>query len=333
MADHVGQQLGNYRLVKLLGRGGFAEVYLAEHTRLGMKAAIKLLHTHLSSDETSTFQREARTIAELKHAHIVRVLDYDVQESTPFLVLDYASNGSLRQKHPSGRRLPLDLVVDYVNQIAGALLYAHERKIIHRDVKPENILLDEEGRLLLSDFGIATIAHSTSSMSTEAAIGTLAYMAPEQIQGKPRPASDQYALAVMVYHWLTGLLPFSGSSAELIAQHLGATVPSLCTKLPELPEEVEQVVLTALSKDPQQRFGSVQAFARALAAAQVSPAAFTEEQTIQVSKQALEAPTRQANPAAVAPTRANARDPHLLPSLRRWPKHKGMLDPLLTGDA
>ena len=199
MADHVGQQFGNYRLIQLLGSGGFAEVYLAEHRQLGMKAAIKILHTHLASDEINAFRQEARTIADLKHPHIIRVLDFDVQNGTPFLVIDYASKGSLRAIHPQGSKVSFDLVVTYIQQIASALQYAHEHKLIHRDVKPENILIGEHDELLLSDFGIATIAHSTSSMATSATMGTLAYMAPEQIQGKPRPASDQYALAVTVY--------------------------------------------------------------------------------------------------------------------------------------
>ena len=157
MADRVGQQFGNYRLIQLLGSGGFAEVYLAEHRQLGMKAAIKILHTHLASDEISAFRQEARTIADLKHPHIIRVLDFDVQNGTPFLVLDYASKGSLRQIHSKGSKLPLSVVVNYVEQIARALQHAHEHQLIHRDVKPENILLGDDGQLLLSDFGIATL--------------------------------------------------------------------------------------------------------------------------------------------------------------------------------
>ena len=267
MADRVGQQFGNYQLIQLLGSGGFAEVYLAEHRQLGMKAAIKILHAHLERSEISAFRQEARTIADLKHPHIIRVLDFDVQNGTPFLVLDYTSKGSLRALHPRGDRLPLDLVVTYVQQIANGLQYTHDHKLIHRDVKPENILMGEDGHILLSDFGIATIAHSTSSMNTEAMMGTLAYMAPEQLQGKPRKESDQYALAVTVYHWLSGRLPFMGSSAEIIAQHLGAPPPPLRTIHPDLPVAVEQVVLTALAKDPSQRFGSIQAFANAFAQA------------------------------------------------------------------
>src|SRR5581483_2930058 len=171
MSDRVGQQWGNYRLTRLLGQGGFAEVYQGQHLRLNMFAAIKILHTHLSEEGTEAFQREAQVIAELIHPHIVRVLDFDVREGIPFLVLDYAPNGSLRQRHPRGTRLPLNQVVHYIKDVASALQYAHDRKIIHRDVKPENMLLGSDDNILLSDFGIATIAHSTSSMSAQASLG------------------------------------------------------------------------------------------------------------------------------------------------------------------
>ncbi len=263
MSDLVGQQWGKYRLTRLLGQGGFAQVYLGQHLRLNMFAAIKILHTHLSEEGSGDFQREAQVIAELVHPHIVRVLDFDVQEGVPFLVLDYAANGSLRQHHPRGTRLPLNQVVHYVKQVASALQYAHDRKIIHRDVKPENMLLLPDEQILLSDFGIATMAHSTSSMSTQASMGTISYMAPEQIQSHPRPASDQYALAVVAYQWLTGEFPFQGSAHEVIVKHLGATPPSMRAKVPDLPEGVEHVVMTALAKDPKARFGSVQDFATA----------------------------------------------------------------------
>src|SRR5438270_2112593 len=161
MADRVGQQLGNYRLLRLLGQGGFAEVYLGEHIYLDTPAAIKVLHTRLASDEVEHFQTEARTVARLVHPHIVRVLDYGVEGSTPFLVVDYAPNGTLRQRHPRGAALPLPTVVSYVVQIADALQYAHEQKVIHRDVKPENILMVRRNEVLLSDFGIALVTQSS----------------------------------------------------------------------------------------------------------------------------------------------------------------------------
>ena len=228
MADRVGQRLGNYRLTRLLGKGGFAEVYLGEHLRLGTQAAVKVLYTRLASpDEAAGFEKEAQTIAHLKHPHIVRVLDFDVQDDTPFLVMDYAVGGTLRQRHPRGSALPLPTIISYVKQVAEALQYAHDQKLIHRDVKPENMLLGSNNEVLLSDFGIASIAHSTSSLSTQAYSGTAHYSAPEQISGKPRPASDQYALGVVVYEWLTGTRPFTGDVTQLIYQHI--SVPLITT--------------------------------------------------------------------------------------------------------
>jgi peptide/nickel transport system substrate-binding protein len=266
MTDRVGQQLGNYRLVSLLGQGGYAEVYLGQHVRLDLQAAIKVLHTHLTGSEAEHFQQEAQTIARLAHPSIVRVFDFDVQEGVPFLVMDYAPNGSLRQRYPKGSLVPLPQIVSCVKQVAAALQYAHDKKFIHRDVKPENMLIGQHQEVLLSDFGIATIAHSTSSLNVDAqgTSGTLAYMAPEQIEGHPRPASDQYALGVVVYEWLCGERPFEGSVSELIAQHLSMPPLPLHERVPAILPEVEQVVLRALSKDSKERFASVAAFASAL---------------------------------------------------------------------
>jgi serine/threonine protein kinase len=263
MDSLIGQLWGNYHLIQHLGSGGFAQVYLGQHIRLGMKAAIKILKTHLAGDEINAFQREARIIANLKHEHIIRVFDFDLHNGTPYLVLDYASQGSLRQKHPFGTKLPLPLINSYVTQIASALEYAHDCRLIHRDVKPENLLLGDQGQVLLSDFGIATIAHASNSLSKQGSVGTLAYMAPEQIQGKPRAASDQYALAIVIYQWVCGTLPFQGATTEIIAQHLAAPPPPLSKYAPECPSEVEQVILKALAKDPKARFENIRAFASA----------------------------------------------------------------------
>jgi len=266
VANRVGQQLGNYRLVSLLGQGGYAEVYLGQHVRFKQQAAIKVLHSHLNDQEAEHFQQEAETITTLAHPSIVRVLDFDVQEGAPFLVMDYAPNGSLRQRYPKGSLVPLPVIVSSVKQVADALQYAHEQKFIHRDVKPENMLVGRRQEILLSDFGIATIAHNTSSLNVDAqgTSGTLAYMAPEQIEGHPRPASDQYALGVVVYEWLCGERPFEGSVSELIAQQLSMSPPPLRERVPAIPPEVEQVVLRALAKDPKARFASVADFSAAL---------------------------------------------------------------------
>ncbi len=263
MVDRVGQQLGNYRIIRPLGQGGFAEVYLGEHLRLKTQAAIKILHTKLAGDDAAGFLSEAQTIGHLEHPHIVRVLDFDVKEGVPFLVMSYAPNGTLRHRHPKGTRLPLETILLYIKQIADALQYAHDEKLIHRDVKPENMLLGRRNEVLLSDFGIAIIAESSRYQVTQEAAGTVVYMAPEQVQGKPRPASDQYALGVVIYEWLCGSRPFQGTFTEVATQHVLTPPPPLHEKVPDIPPAIEKVVLIALAKDPHQRFASVQEFASA----------------------------------------------------------------------
>jgi predicted ATPase/serine/threonine protein kinase/DNA-binding CsgD family transcriptional regulator len=264
MTDYVGQKLGNYRLIRLVGKGSFAEVYLGEHIHLSTQAAIKVLHTHLTSDDVDNFRNEARIIARLIHPHIVRVIEFGVEGKTPFLVMDYAPHGTLRQRHPKGTGLPLDTVVSYVKQLADALQYAHEKKLVHRDIKQENMLLVRFNEVLLSDFGLAIIAQSSYSQQVQDSAGTVAYMAPEHIQGHPCPASDQYALGIVVYEWLSGDRPFHGSTLEIATQHLFAPPPPLQEKVPTIPSAVERVVLQALAKDPKLRFAQVQSFALAL---------------------------------------------------------------------
>ncbi|HXZ05862.1 MAG TPA: serine/threonine-protein kinase, partial [Ktedonobacteraceae bacterium] len=234
--------------------------------RLNQQAAIKVLHAHLTEQAAEHFQQEAQTIATLVHPGIVRVFDYDVQDGVPFLVIDYAPNGTLRHRYPKGSLVPLPVILSSVKQVAEALQYAHEQKFIHRDVKPENMLLGRRQEVLLSDFGIATIAHNTSSqdVSKEGTSGTLAYMAPEQIEGHPRAASDQYALGVVVYEWLCGERPFEGSVSEVMAQQVSMPPPPLHERVPAIPVEIEQVVLRVLAKDPKSRFASVADFSTAL---------------------------------------------------------------------
>src|SRR5947208_724520 len=262
MANRIGQQLDDYRLTRLLGAGGFGEVYLAEHLYRTTQVAIKILPP-LAQDDLHNFLIEARTFR-LKHPNIVQILDFGVEGRLPFIVMEYAPNGTLRQRHPKGTRVLLPTIVSYVKQVASALQYAHDERLVHRDAKPENMLIGVQNQVLLSDFGIATIAHGTASQSVEAMAGTIPYMAPEQIQGHPRSASDQYSLGVVVYEWLCGDRPFHGTLTEVAVQHATVPPPSLCEKVPAISPDVEQVVLTALAKDPKQRFGSVLAFATAL---------------------------------------------------------------------
>ncbi len=265
MHDRTGQQLGNYRLLHLLGQGGFANVYLGEHTHLNTRAAVKVLHEQMEAQALENFLKEAQTIATLKHPHILRVLDFGMDDSTPFLVMEYAPGGTLRKKHPHGSIVSLSTVVPYVKQVTAALQYAHDQQLVHRDVKPENMLVEVQGSIVLGDFGIAIPVYDTQTFSTQEVGGTPYYMAPEQCRGKAREASDQYALGVVVYEWLCGILPFYGASAiEIAMHHLMDPPPSLQEKVPGIPVEVEQVVLKALAKDPQERFPSVQEFAQAL---------------------------------------------------------------------
>lgn len=275
MPNRVGEQLGNYRLLRLLGRGGFAEVYLGEHIYLKRRAALKVLHTSPEDEDIDKFLAEAQTLARLTHPHIVHVSDFAVQQGTPFLVMDYIPLGTLRQHHPRGSCLSLETTVAYVKQISAALQYAHDHQVIHRDVKPENILLGLHEEVMLSDFGISLFSSSPQQLSTAGREGTVSYMAPEQIRGKSSFASDQYSLGIVVYEWLCGVRPFEGSHWQIAYQQVSASPPRLCEKDPSLPHAVEDVVLKALAKDPKDRYISVQSFAQAL------------EQACQVSYQNL----------------------------------------------
>jgi len=270
MTDRVGQQLGNYRLLRLLGRGGFADVYLGEHIYLKKPAALKVLHLRLDEQDAAQFLHEAQTLAGLDHPHIVRVFDFAVQDGMPFLVMDYAVGGTRRMRHPAGTRVPLERIIAYVNQVASALQYAHHQRLMHRDVKPENMLLGAREEVLLADFGLAlfTPTRSASTQAMDPAMaGTAPYLAPEQVQGQPRPASDQYALGVVVYEWLCGRRPFSGSLIEIAMQQVSAPPRPLHDLVTGLSPAVEEVVMQALAKEPGQRFPSVQDFALALAEA------------------------------------------------------------------
>jgi serine/threonine protein kinase len=264
--QHLGQQFGDYRVVRFIKSGGFGAVYEAEHVRRKTPAAVKVLHMRLTGKSLSTFLKEARAIR-LRHPHILEILDFDAAGDTPFLVMVYVPNGSLRDCYPPGAKLPFEIIASYVKQVAEALQFAHDEGVIHRDIKPENMLLGQQQNVLLADFGLSVVAHTTLSQQLEDVVGTVSYMAPEQIQQMPRRESDQYALGIVAYEWLTGRCPFQGSPAEIISQHLAAPPPPLQAQAPALPVEVEDVVLKALAKHPKERFPTVRDFALALEAA------------------------------------------------------------------
>ena len=254
MSDRIGQQLGNYILKSLLGQGGFADVYLGEHIYLKTKAAIKILQTRMTASELQEFIQEAQIIAALQHNHVVRVLDFGVDGNIPFLVMDYAPNGTLRHRHTKGTKLPIETILPYVKQAAAALQHAHDERLIHRDIKPENLLLSRSNDILVSDFGLAVVARSTRSWEAQKIAGTALYMSPEHFRGKAVPASDQYSLAIAVYEWLTGSPPFDeGDFMQLGYQHRFEPVPTFRERNATASPAIEQVVLKALAKEPQQR--------------------------------------------------------------------------------
>jgi WD40 repeat protein len=301
MTDLLGHQLGNYRLIRLLGHGGFASVYLGEHIHLNTLAAIKVLDARLTGDEITQFRNEARTIARLEHPHIVRVLDFGVEDRLPFLVMSYAPNGTLRQRHPRGTRLSASEVLPYIEQVADALQYAHNEKLIHRDVKPENMLLDRNNQIMLSDFGLAIASYSSSQESPRDVSGTIAYMAPEQARGKARPASDQYALGVVAYEWLCGTRPFNGSYQEIAVQQVLNPPQALHEHEPTISPALEAVVLRALAKDPLRRFPSIQDFAGAF-----GQACQGTQPTIDPAQPSLSSGTHSSHTATITPHQENA---------------------------
>lgn len=265
MADLSGQKLGNYRLTRLLGHGGFAQVYLAEQIYLGTPAAIKVLDARVVGEEAfQKFQQEAKTIANLKHPHIVGVRDFAVDvDGTPFLVMDFAPYGTLAKRHPRGTILPPNVIISYVQQMASALQFAHDRNIMHLDVKPVNMLIGGNQDILLSDFGAALKTLSTRDPGRENIVGTLQYMSPEHLRGHPEMASDQYALGISLYEWLSGYPPFQGSDTALYSQHNFTTPSPLSGRIRGVTQSIDRVVQKALEKHPQQRFQRVQDFANA----------------------------------------------------------------------
>jgi len=261
---------GRYRLIRELGRGAFGAVYLAKDTHENdREVAVKMLATRISEPaQQKAFRDEANLIAGWNHPNIVNILDNGIEDETPFIVIGYAPNGTLRQSHPKGTSVPLDEVVSYAEQIGAALQYAHNRRVIHRDIKPENLLLGSDMQVLLSDFGIAAIAPTTTTAAGKLLVepaGTPLYMAPEQFDGDPSRRSDQYSLAIVIYEWLCGKLPFTGSNLlDLAYQHRSVSPPSLCERAPNIPPSVEQVIMKALAKDRQQRYESIGEFIDAL---------------------------------------------------------------------
>jgi tetratricopeptide (TPR) repeat protein len=268
MTERVGQKLGNYRLIQSLGQGSVAEVYLVEHMQHAKLAALKVWHKQLSSEDIQRFQSEAERLALLDHPHIIHILEYGMTDNFPFVVMDYASEKSLRQRYNRGMQLSLATIVPLARQLADALAHAHEKDIVHGDIRPENMLTGLRNEVLLSDFSMASIAQSSHAQKSLDTVNIVAYMAPEQLQGQADKASDQYALAVVMYEWLSGKLPFYGSFIEVATQHLIVPPAPLHRTVPTVPPAAEEAVLRALEKNPRKRFNGVGEFVAMLEEAQ-----------------------------------------------------------------
>ncbi len=257
-----GQKLGDkYLLGNLLGQGGFGVVYQAQHLLLGRPQAVKiLLEQHFSSPKfRERFLREARTLAALDHINILPVHEFGIEGSRAYLVMPYIAGGTLhtilsRQRGP----LPPETASRYLEQIGAALDYAHARNVAHLDLKPLNLLVHEDGRLLLSDFGLAHLMEQGAiEGSTSLQFGTPSYMAPEYLQGRPEQRSDVYALGIILYQMLTGRVPFEGSNvAAIMLKHLTEPPPPLRTIRPDLSPQFEGVLTKALTKDPTERYAT-----------------------------------------------------------------------------
>ena len=255
----IGTTLNNrYRLDKLIGEGGFAHVYLAADLELGRQVAIKVLDQNWVRDKDllTRFRNEARAIAALEHPNILLIYDYGVALGAPFIVMPYVSGGTLTSRTREGP-FTLDEIRFYLDQIGSALDYAHQKGIVHRDVKPSNLLIRPDGQLVLMDFGLAKILDNAAFAMQSVILGTVAYLSPEQYQGIVTPASDIYMLGVILYQMLAGKLPYEGDTTRILQAHLHEAPrslmdqPTMRTVNPAVVKALDKVILKVLAKLPE----------------------------------------------------------------------------------
>ena len=270
MEDLTGRQFGPYRIVGALGEGGMAAVYKAYQPSMDRHVALKVLPRHFASDSefVARFQREAKILAKLQHPHILPVHDFGEADGYTYIVMPFVPTGTLAGIL-KGRPLPLSRIESIVTQVGTALNYAHARGLIHRDVKPSNILIDESGNCLLTDFGLARILEGAATLTATGAImGTPAYMSPEQGLGeKLNPRTDIYSLGVVLYEMTTGRVPFAAETPmAIVVKHINDPLPMPRNLNQSLPEAVELVILKCLAKSPGDRYASADELVRNFAA-------------------------------------------------------------------
>jgi tRNA A-37 threonylcarbamoyl transferase component Bud32 len=282
----TGTTLGSYRVLNVLGQGGMAVVYKGYQPSLDRYVAVKVMSRHLGDDQLflDRFQREAASVAQLRHQNLVQMFDFGVQKEISYMVMEYIDGETLKSRmahcQEQGGRLSLPEVVEVIHDVAAALDYAHAHGIVHRDVKPANVMLRREERLarltgaspftaVLTDFGVARMLEGLQLTGDGATIGTPDYMSPEQARGEPaQTASDIYSLGIVLYEMLTGQLPFTADTpVAVLFQHIQAEPPSVTLVVPELPRALEWVLLQALAKRPEDRFATAGKMAGALAGA------------------------------------------------------------------
>lgn len=258
----IGRTVGIYRVVEQVGRGGMTVVYRAlDHN--GRAVAVKVLAPYVAQQEQfrARFQREIRVLQELRHENIVPILDFGELDGQGYIAMPFYPAGTLADRLRAGALTPTE-AMRILDQVSAALQRAHDAGVVHRDVKPSNILLDEKGDAYLSDFGFAQVGDASISLTGSALIGTPAFISPEQGRGlEVTPKSDQYSLGVVLYQLATGRLPFEGDTPMgLIIKHVNEPLPRPRFYSPNLPDAVEAVLVKALAKDPAHRFSTVAAF-------------------------------------------------------------------------
>lgn len=277
MEDLTGKQFGSYQIVAPLGEGGMAAVYKAYQPGMDRYVALKILPRHFASEPqfVARFEQEARVLAQLQHPHILPVFDYGQAEGYTYIVMPFLQSGDLTDLL-KGQPLSLDQIGRIISQIGDALDYAHSRGLVHRDVKPSNVLLDERGNCLLTDFGIAKIVESSSKLTaTGGILGTPVYMSPEQSQTQKLDGrSDIYSLGIVLYELATGRVPYQAETPmAVVIKHMNDPLPPPRRVNPALPETVERVILRALAKQPEDRYATAGEMVEALqtALAEVGP--------------------------------------------------------------